>query len=137
MRFTDYWMARLILCLFVLNTHVITVLDPQTRTNELITASGAAAWWVLSLLICLTVAGVVDVLINDFMPEAMKLPGVYGRRHLLYLAIAASSLAISGVIAEKEGWSFVLMAYWLHTTVAAVLAYLEMFARHRSGRKVP
>ena len=135
MRFTDYWMARLILCLFVLNTHVITALDPQTRTSELIAASGPAGWWVLTLLIALAVAGIVDVLINDFLPETMQIPSVYGRRHLLYLAIAASSLAISCVIAEKEGWSFVLMAYWLHSTVAVVLAYLEMFARHRSGRK--
>ena len=137
MRFTDYWMARLILCLFVLNTHVITVLDPQTRTSELITASGPAGWWVLALLVVLAIGGIVDVFINDFLPASMQIAAVYGRRHLLFLAIAAGSLAISGVIVEKEGWSFVLMAYWLHTTVAAALAYLEMFARHRSGRTAP
>lgn len=135
MRFTDYWMARLIFCLFILNTHIITVLDPQTRTSELIAASGHGGWWVLFMLVVLATAGIVDVVINDLLPKSMQMPGVYGRRHLLYLAIAAGSLAISGVIAEKEGWSFVLMAYWLHATLAGVLAYLELFARHRSGRK--
>lgn len=135
MRLTDYWMARLIACMYVLITYVIAFFDPATRVSELVTASGHAGWWVMGAVAALAGCGLLDVLINDFLPPALQLQSVYTRRHLLFLGIALGSTAISGVIATSEGWSLVLIKFWLDAAICSALAFLEMFPRHRNARK--
>lgn len=135
MRLTDYWMARLILCMYVLVTYIIAFFDPETRVAELVTASGPAGWWVMAGVGGLAGCGLLDILVNDFLPRPLTLESVYSRRHLLYLAMALGSTAISGVIATSEGWSLVLLKFWLDAAFAAAMAFLEMFPRHRNARK--
>jgi hypothetical protein len=132
MRLTDYWMARLVYCGYVLMTYTIAFFDRETRVSELVTASGPAGWWVVAVVAALAAAGLLDILVNDFMPRAVSITYVHGRRHVLYMAIAIGSAGVSGVIATAEGWSLVLLKFWLDVVFGCALTFLEMFARHRS-----
>lgn len=128
---TAYWSARLLLSLNVLVSVVIAWQDPLTRMAALVSASGTGGWAVMVVLAGASAASVLDVLVNDFAPARYMLLAVYHQRHLLFMAIALGSAAISGVIAMSEGWTPMLLKYWLDAVAGCALAFLEMFARHR------
>jgi len=134
MRLTDYWSARLLLCMYVLTTSLISWADPRTLVSELLVQSGQAGWLVLAALICLSLVGLLDVVINDFMPKPLTLNFVHRYRHLLFMAIAIGSVLVSGVIATSAGWTVMLLKFWLDAAAACALAFLEMFPRHRNPK---
>ena len=137
MRKTDYWMTRLIVCSYILMTYAITFMDPQTRTSELVTASGHFGWHAVAMISFLSFCGILDVFVNDLLPFEINLPYIYNRRHVLFMFMAIGSVAMSGVMATSEGWSFVMLKFLLDATFSCALAYLEMFPRHRNQRVCP
>jgi len=132
MRLTDYWMARLMLCSYVFMSCMAALLDSPTA--RLLAISFDSVWWLVPAVALLSAVGLIDLLINDFLPVKFTLLSIHDRRHLLYIAIAFGSMGISGVIATTEGWSPLLLKYWLDATFAAGLCFLEMFPRHRNKK---
>lgn len=130
-RLTAYWSARLAVCLYILIAAVGAWFDPETRVGELVAATGNFGWFNVMALAMLASLGILDVLVNDFMPARYTLAGVYRRRHLLFMAMAITSATLSGVVAAGYGWAPILLRYWLDALCASVLAFLEMFARHK------
>ncbi len=132
MRLTDYWMARLMLCAYVLLSCLAALFDSPTA--EILSLSFDSTTWLIPVLAFCAALGLLDLLINDFMPMRFTLLFLHDRRHLLCVAIAFGSMAISAAIATTEGWSPLLLKYWLDATFAAGLAFLEMFPRHRNKK---
>lgn len=129
---TPYWSLRFFLGLNVLADACIAWTDPLTRMAHLIDASGDVGWLVLAAVATASLMCVIDVLVNDFLPARYTLPGLYRNRHLVLMAIALGSAAIAGVIALSEGWTPMLIKYWVDVATACAVAFLEMFARHKS-----
>ena len=128
---TPYWSLRLFLGLDILTSAWITWQDPLTRTATLINASGPVGWLVLMVIAAAALVCVIDVLVNDFAPACYTLPGLHDNRHIGLMGMAIGSASIAGVIALSEGWTPILLKYWLDAAMACATAFLEMFARHR------
>lgn len=135
MRLTDYWMARLMLCAYVLVRCINTQFDDNGSANHLMRMSFDVVWWVTPLVALLAGLGLLDLLINDFMPRRIHCLFLHDHRHLLYIAIGFGSMGIAAVIAETDGWSTILLGFWLDAAFAAGLALLEMFPRLRNKRE--
>ncbi len=137
MRLTDYWMARLMLCSYVLVSVIVTWFDSGNTTNHILNLSFDVVWWVIPSVALLTFIGLFDLLVNDFLPRKVNLFFLHDRRHLLYIAIGFGSMGIAAVVASTDGWSTILLKYWLDACFAAMLAFLEMFPRLRNKRTCP
>lgn len=135
MRLTDYWMARLMLCSYVLVSTIVTWFDPRATAGILMERSYEVVWWLIPCVAALAVIGLIDVLVNDFMPKSFMLLVIHDHRHLLLIGMAFGSMGISAAIATSDGWSTILLKYWLDSVFAAGLSFLEMFPRHRNHRK--
>lgn len=69
-------------------TCLLAWLVPTSLTARLIADGASYGRGVLLLLTLVVVAGAVDILINDFLPDRFVLPGIKRRRHVLYHLVA-------------------------------------------------
>jgi xanthosine utilization system XapX-like protein len=128
-------MARLMLCAYVLVTSAVTWFDLVLGRNHLSGSDFNVIHWTIPAVVCLAIVGLLDVLINDFLPPRVAWKFLHDRRHLLYVAIAFGAMMVSTTLAGADGWSITLLKYWLDATFSAGLAFLEMFPRHRHHNK--
>lgn len=75
----------------------------------------------------------VDVLINDVLPNKYEVLSLYNNRHIIYMTIALSMFAVSAAITYTYGSTFYLGRLWLDGLIAAVVAILDTFARHKGN----
>jgi hypothetical protein len=75
--------------------------------------------------------GVIDILINDLAPDKYIFRIAYDYRHLVYMMLSLISLSIAAGITLTSGSTIFLSGLWLDGIVAAFVAVLDIFARHR------
>jgi predicted membrane channel-forming protein YqfA (hemolysin III family) len=121
-----YWLTRLYIALSVLAMNLATYLEPGAL------AAPCTTGWVLAGILCgLGLIGVLDVIINDLMPDRFTLPAVKEHRHLVYVGMALATLGMAYAIVRAEGWTSMLIVYGVDFAAALAVAPLDLFARHR------
>lgn len=84
---------------------------------------------ILAFGVCMV--AIVDIAINDIAPDEFIFHSAYKYRHLVYMLLSLISFSISaGAIIDFNGVLSV-ERLWLDGLVAAVVAVLDIFARHR------
>lgn len=128
-----YWITRMYVAASVLASVAVIWWEPHTLTHRLISQSGAAGWWLVALLAVVAGAGIVDVIVNDILPDRFHLLCIKQRRHLLYIGLAMGEASLCFVFAMGEGgwWRALLLPFLLDAAVAALVAFLDLFQRHR------
>lgn len=130
-----YWFTRLYIALSVLVSVTITIIEPTTLAHRLILGkAGYVGWLSLLTLGVIAVLAVLDGIVNDALPARFVLPTAKRYRHLVYVALSLGLVGITYVIASRAGYSPLMWSYWLDATAAIVVAYLDLFSRHREGR---
>lgn len=124
--FRRYIVSRIYVTLSILVTVLTLAFDPSTFHTQihlpnflLVTALGICA------------IGVIDILINDLAPDKYIFRIAYDYRHLVYMMLSLISLSIAAGITLTSGSTIFLSGLWLDGIVAAFVAVLDIFARHR------
>lgn len=134
-----YWITRLYVGLTTLCAIFVTSHEPEAISYKIIQASGDQGWRMVYLLGVIAGLAVVDVLVNDLFPERFKIEVAKRNRHLIYIGLATGIFSISFVLlSDAGGWYRPLvLSYWLHGSVAALVAFLDLFQRHRGKERAP
>lgn len=125
-----YIVARLYVTLSVMITILASLFDigsPQYVAMQL----SDAPKWALFLALTLCATALTDILINDIAPDNFVIKYIYDKRHFIYMGLSLVSFSISIVILQTSGLATILCKLWLDGTVAALIAVLDIFARHR------
>jgi hypothetical protein len=131
-----YWITRLYVALSGLTSILVCWLEPEALTHKLIDASGDQGWVMVGVLAVLCVIAICDVLVNDLLPDRYELAMPKRRRHLIYIALAMGIFCMSYVFVAGENSTFrpLVLPFWLDGSIAAGVAFLDLFQRHRAPR---
>ena len=120
---------------YIAGSTLVTVgvisLEPDSMGAKLFIAAGQTGWYVLAAVAGVCLWALVDVLVNDVMPDDFMLRSAMRNRHLTYLALAAGLLSISYVYAASEGWTALILRPAYDACAAIVIAFFDLVLRHR------
>jgi hypothetical protein len=74
-----------------------------------------------------------DSFVNDILPNKYNFKHAYMYRHLVYMGMALISFSLSAGLLITYGGSILVGRLWLDGVVAACVAVLDIFARHRKN----
>lgn len=128
-----YVIARIYTILSMLTTLAITKFEPGSIYYQHFILNSGENTFVLLLIGAFTAIAVLDLIVNDLMPNKYKILILYNNRHLIYMSLALSMYGISAAIVLTDNVSIILLRLWLDGLMAAVVAVLDVFARHGKG----
>jgi CHASE2 domain-containing sensor protein len=128
-----YWITRLYVALCTLVSIAVTWLEPESIAHRLVDATGGQGWPLIAMLAGVACLAIVDVLVNDLLPLRFTFLRAKRHRHLIYAALSMGIFSLSYVIlVGAGGWRPLVLPYWLNGGVAAAVAFLDLFQRHRA-----
>jgi uncharacterized membrane protein YhaH (DUF805 family) len=128
-----YWLTRHYVAASTLTTYAIAAIAPGSLNAQAIDAAGEAGWWVLGILTLISLASLVEAFVTAFVPR-LTCEWLRRRRHTLFMAMAMGQLCLGyAVIAYAPAASALILRFALDATVAALLAFLDLFARHKAA----
>ena len=127
-----YVIARLYAVLSIFVTVLSMIFEPTSRYSQAAVITNAPNYlFLFTFFVC--ALALADIAINDFAPDKFTFLFAYKYRHLIYMAMALISFSISVSIFYTFGASILLCRLWLDGVVAAAVAMLDIFARHRGN----
>ncbi len=128
-----YVVARIYVIMAMITTILISIFEPNSIYYTQLLKNGYEGIAVLCIFSFFTLLSLFDLVINDFMPNKYKLMILYDNRHLVFMSIALCAYGLSAAIILTDHSSIVLIRVWLDGFIAAVVAVLDIFARHGKG----
>ena len=126
-----FWLTRLYLASSVLIFSCIGTFDTASIVHRSILGSGPEGFWCLVALGGLSFFSLLDVVINDLMPPCFYLRFIERNRHLVYMGLSVGITSTAYVIAVHSGLVSIHARLALESFIAAALAFLDLFYRHR------
>lgn len=127
-----YWLARLSIALNVLVTVVlVSWFEDTSLTASAIRSAGGFGWVLVLALGAVCGGALIDAAWNDMLPVRFVLRTTIKWRHLGFMAMALLLSAIGFLVAFTQGFTFLLLVYWLNAALAAGVTFLDVFARMR------
>jgi hypothetical protein len=127
-----YWFARATVAIEVLVCLVlVTFVEDRSMTAQAIHATGDGGWVLMAGVAFCCCVCLLDVLVNDLLPDRFSLPTALTWRHLGLMGIALQLAALGVLVVFAKGYTVLLLAYWVNAALAGALAYLDAFARLR------
>lgn len=125
-----YIVARIYVTLSILITIMASLFDTGSKHYIAMQLTHAPIWALyIALMFC--IIGLLDITINDIAPDKFVIKYIYDKRHFIYMGLSLISFSISIVILQTSGLATILCKLWLDGSVAALIAVLDIFARHR------
>lgn len=126
-----YWLARLIVCTWVLQLPLFGWLEADSLVARFVIDGGPLGPVFLALLGGMAILGMADVAFNDMGSTAL-LACCRHQRHLGYMLTAIVLVLLSGVIYAHAGTVTVfLTSFWLPALFCALIAPIDLSIRHR------
>jgi hypothetical protein len=125
-----YWLSRLVIATWAGHLPLVTWLTPESMSGRAIAASGAIAGLFLLVLAFTSIVAIVDVCINDLLPDRWQLP-VIQFRHVGFMGMALSLLMLAGVVGIRHGVTALLLSYLLPAFFAVLVTWMDIFVRHQ------
>lgn len=127
-----YWITRLYVALSTIVSCVIIAFEDESLVHRIITESGPTGMYCVLILALVAMIAAADVVINDLLPDAYQFEVAKRYRHLVYMALAMGLMSLCFVMTKAKGdWTQITLRYQLDAAVAATLAVLDLFSRHR------
>lgn len=127
-----YWFGRMHVALCIGTLAMVAAFGTGTLLNSVVVASGKAGFWCVLVLACLACLAVLDVIINDFLPDRFSLKLVKRNRHLIYMALGIGTASLGFVIQQTTGINSMHGLIFVNSFSAVVVAFLDLYARHRT-----
>ena len=128
-----YWFGRLYVAADVVILALNACFAKNTLSYRVIELSGPAGFWCVLGLACIALVGVLDVFINDLLPERFQLQFVKRHRHFVLMGIAIGCLSVAGIVAMNVGLSVLHASLALPVFGATCMAVMDVYAR--GGKK--
>jgi hypothetical protein len=128
-----YFIARVYVALSIFITVLSLVFEPTlNHTQATASAADLPAFLFWSAIgVCLV--AILDAFGNDFLPDKYTFTIAYQYRHLVYMFLALITFSLSAGLIHVYGPSLLVGRLWLDGVVAALVAVLDLFARHREN----
>jgi len=124
-----YWFGRLYIAAQVCVIALVASLGEESPLHYLVTKGGSPGYWCAMALAVVAFVGVVDVIVNDLMPDRFELRLIKRHRHFVLMGIAIGSLSFAGIIAMDVGWNVLHVSLALPVFGATALAVMDVFER--------
>lgn len=128
-----YWLTRHYVACSTLFTLLGLLLTPASLNASAIGAAGPLGWWFMLGLSAISAASLFEAFVTAFVPS-LPCQWLRERRHTLFMAIALGQLCLSyAVLAYSPGNWPLILRFSLDASVATLLAFLDLFARHKAA----
>lgn len=128
-----YTVARIYVILSMITTIIISIFEPESLYYSQFMGQGTHGIVVLCIFSFFTALSLIDMVVNDFMPNKYRLMLLYNNRHLVFMLLALCAYGLTAAVILTDHTSIVLIRVWLDGFIAAVVAVLDIFARHGKG----
>ena len=125
-----YRIVRLYTSISVMLSVFSILFEPASIHSQVV----GSAQLPMALFYSALVVGVIallDIFINDILPNKYSFKQAYLYRHLVYMSLSLISFSLSAGLLITFGGSILVGRLWLDGAVAATVAVLDIFARHR------
>lgn len=129
------WLTRFYVSGSVLVTAGIAMLDPGSQHRGIMDQDGYGGAVAIGLLAFTALAGLFDVLINDWLPPRYSLRCTHRHRHLVFMAMAIGQVALAFVEARSDDIRPVMARYLLDACVASLVACLGVYSHYWRTRR--
>jgi FtsH-binding integral membrane protein len=131
-----YWLTRHYLAASTLVTYIIAAV-PGSLNARAIEATGDGGWLVLWFLGVVSLTSLCEAFITAFVPR-MSCEWLRHKRHTIFMVIAVGQLVMGYVVLiYAPGSAALVLRFALDAAVAATLAFLDLFARHKLAASAP
>lgn len=100
---------------------------------QAIEGGGPIGQWVMAAALACCLVAIADVIVNDLMPDRFCFRIARAYRHLGFMGISLALGAMGVLIVFEFGYSPSLFLFWLNSAIAVLVAFLDVFARHRTA----
>lgn len=123
------WLARLLVGLNVVFAGAILFSDAFGGFNELVQNSGWIGVLAISALIFFGLVVLIDVFVNDILPEGYVLKTAMNYRHTVYMLISLGCLSIVFVMVKTHGITASIFHYGVIAWASVALAVHDIRER--------
>jgi hypothetical protein len=124
------WMVRFYVSGSCLVTAGIAMLDPWSQHREIMAQDGLGGLAAFTMLAAVAVLGLVDVLVNDWLPERFSVRWTHRHRHVVFMGLALSQCAMAFVEVRAEEVRPVVARYLLDAFVALLVACTGVYCHY-------
>lgn len=125
-----FWLTRLHTALACCALALVAAFGNGTMLYASVVASGEAGLWCMLALASLSAVALVDVLVNDLLPESVSIGFAKKHRHFIFMALSIGTASLGAIIQIQVGLNAMHALVYLHATAAAAVAFFDLFARH-------
>ncbi len=129
------WMTRFYVSGSVLVTASIAMLDPWSQHRGIMDQDGTGGVIAIGLLALTAICGLVDVLINDWLPPRFSLSCTHRHRHIVFMVMAIGQVALAFVEARGHDIRPVMARYLLDALVASLVAIMGVYSHYWDTRR--
>jgi hypothetical protein len=98
-------LMRILFCLQILCIAFFSFEHPGSVVHTLVHASGESTWFILAAMCFIAVAGLVDTVVNDLLPERYTFNQGLQVRHTLFMLLAIGYALIMHAAVQAEIYS--------------------------------
>ncbi len=122
-------MLRMYLCLSVALTEYVAIEEPYSLSHMAIVQAGPQGLAFAGALFLLSIVGLLDLIINDILPDRFRMQWAWNTRHIIYMLMALGLASVAVMIAKRFDWTPVVCRYLLDAAFAAAVGFVDLFAR--------
>lgn len=131
---TAYLTLRVYLCLRTLVVAIVSLGEPDSLNGRLIEASGATSYIAIAVTVFCAVVGLLDVVVNDILPDDFHMRWARNHRHLGYIGLALGNCAFLLAIAKADTLSLLAISYFVDAVFAVHVAVGTVIRNQKSKR---
>ena len=121
---------RIWLCFSSLVSVIIPLTSKGVMYDQIISSNGYGAYIGFTLIVALSIIGLLDVFINDLLPKRFRFEQAKNYRHLGFCCLALSNLGIIFVMMLRDFSSVVLLRYLLDAVACGWVAVKDVKLRY-------
>lgn len=132
-----FWLTRHYVALSTMASVVIAVGSPGSLNARALAQNGAYGWALLMVLSAAAMLLLLEAFTTAFVP-GIQINALRRRRHTLLMVLAMGHLCMGFLIVMfSPDAAALVVRFGLDATVAALVAFLDLFQRYRRDRCFP
>lgn len=133
MKSTYSWIARFYVSGSILITTLMALLDPSAWHRGSMVAQGWGGYVAMALLGVIAAFGLLDVLINDWLPARYNLVCTHRHRHVVYMLMAMGQTVLVLVAVQAQDIRPIMARYVLDAVVSLMVAGYGVMDHYKRG----